>query len=93
MPRVIGGVAMAVAMVCAYGLYAISVSTRRIENEVHALERERERLTSELQVLKGDRAFHARPERIEPLARLQGLQPLKPGQIITQTEFERRHSR
>ena len=81
---------MAVAMVSAYGLYAISVSTRRIESQVHALERERDRLTSELQVLKGDRAFHARPERIEPLARLQGLQPLKPDQIITQSEFERR---
>lgn len=93
MPRVVGTVAAILAIACAYGLYAISISTRRIENEVHALERERDRLRAEVQVLRGDLAYHARPERIEPLARLQGLGPLRPDQSVAPAELERRLAR
>lgn len=93
MPRVIGSVAAVLAILCAYGLYGISVSTRRIETEVHALERDRDRLRAEIQVLRGDLAFQARPDRIEPLARLQGLGPLRPDQTVPRAELERRLGR
>lgn len=90
MPRLAGTLAMALALGCAYGVYAISAKTRHLQREVSALERERDRLVEEVQVLRGDRAYYARPARIEPLARLQGLAPLRPDQIITRTELERR---
>ena len=90
MPRVIGAFALALALASAYALYAVSISTRKLERQVQALERERERLVSDLKVLKGERAFHMRPDRIEPLARLQGLEPLKRDQIVTREELDRR---
>lgn len=61
-------------------LYIVNLSTRRLEQRVLAEERRLERLESDIAILKAERAYLARPERIEALARGQGLRPIEPGQ-------------
>lgn len=59
----------------AYMLYAEGTATRRLEAKVQAAERQRERLESDIAVLKAERALLARPSRIEPAARALGMRP------------------
>jgi cell division protein FtsL len=56
-------------------LYGLNYDTRLIEQRVQAAERAADRARSDIAVLRAERAHLARPERIEPLARAQGLQP------------------
>jgi cell division protein FtsL len=88
MRRVLVAVTIGSAIASAYGLYAVTTLTRRLDHEVSALERQRDRLAAEIGVLAAERAYLARPDRIEPLARLNGLGPLAPDQIVTRAEFE-----
>ena len=67
--------ACALTLASAYVLYAEGMETRRLEAHVQSTERQRERLESEIAVLKADRAYLARPARIEPAARALGLRP------------------
>ena len=67
--------ACALTLASAYVLYAEGMETRRLEAHVQSAERQRERLESEIAVLKADRAWLARPARIEPAARALGLRP------------------
>ena len=60
----------------AFLLYGLNYDTRRIEARVHAEERAADAARSDIAVLKAERAHLARPERIEPLARAQGLRPV-----------------
>lgn len=63
-------------------LYGLSYDTRQIESRVQAAERNAERLRSEISILKAERAYLARPERIEPIARAMGLKPIGRLQIV-----------
>ena len=72
---------MALASACL--LYGLNYDTRRIEARVQAAERSVERARSDIAVLRAERAHLARPERIEPLARAQGLRPATERQIST----------
>ncbi len=74
-------VAVVVMLGSATTLYALSYDTRQIEARVRADERTADRLRSEIAILKAERAFLARPERIEPYARAMGLRPIDRGQI------------
>jgi cell division protein FtsL len=69
-------VAFFFALASAFLLYGINYDTRRIEALVHAKERAVERAQRDIAVLKAERALLARPERIEPLARAQGMRPM-----------------
>jgi cell division protein FtsL len=69
------------ALSSAFMLYALSYDTRLIEARVQAAERTADRARSDIAVLRADRAHLARPERIEPLARAQGLVPATRAQI------------
>jgi cell division protein FtsL len=60
----------------AFALYAIKYDTRRLEAQVQTDERSIERLEGDIAVLKAERAYLARPERIERLARAQGLRAI-----------------
>jgi cell division protein FtsL len=62
--------------------YALNYDTRRLELRVQAQERLTDKLTSEISVLKAERAYLARPERIEPAARALGLEPAKGNQYV-----------
>src|SRR5262245_41187393 len=60
----------------AFALYAIKYDTRRLELDVRAQERALEKAEADVTVLRAERAYLARPERLEPLARLIGLAPI-----------------
>lgn len=69
------------AISSAFLLYGLSYDTRQLEARVAAKERQADRARSDIAVLKAERAHLARPERIAPLARGQGLAPLTDRQI------------
>ena len=64
---------MLATLASAFALYAIKYDTRRLEARVQAQERALEKSESDVTVLTAERAHLARPERLEPLARLIGL--------------------
>ena len=70
----------ALTLASATVLYMVNLSTRRLEQRVLAEERRLERLESDIAILRAERAYLARPERIEAHARRQGLGPIEPGQ-------------
>lgn len=72
------------AISSAFLLYGLSYDTRQLEARVAAQERQADRARSDISVLKAERAHLARPDRIEPLARVQGLVPLTDRQIADQ---------
>lgn len=61
------------ALSSAFLLYGLNYDTRQLEARVQDEERGVEQARSDISVLKAERAFLTRPERIEPLARAQGL--------------------
>ncbi len=65
--------ASALTLASAYTLYAESAVTRRLEAQVQAQERHRDRLENDIAVLKAERAHLARPSRIEPAAKAIGM--------------------
>lgn len=70
------------AISSAFLLYGLSYDTRQLEARVAAQERSADKARSDIAVLKAERAHLARPERIEPLARAQGLAPLSDRQFL-----------
>lgn len=70
------------AIVAAIVLYDIKHDSRRLEAEVQALERAVEKTEGDITALKAERAWLARPDRIDGLARGQGLGPVKPEQYL-----------
>jgi Predicted secreted (periplasmic) protein len=67
--------AIFLAIASAFLLYGLNYDTRVIEARVQAAERAAEAARGDIAVLKAERALLARPDRIEPLARAQGLKP------------------
>ena len=82
MPRLLTPLAIALALVSAFMLYAIKYDTRTVEARVQANERAIDKATSDIAVLRAERAHLARPDRIEPLARALGLAPPAARQIV-----------
>ena len=74
-------VAAVLALASAFFLYGINYETRQLEARVNAQERVAAEARSDIAILKAERAHLARPDRIEPLARAQGLGPLRDGQM------------
>ena len=73
---------MLATLASAFALYAIKYDTRRLEVRVQAQERALEKAESDVTVLTAERAHLARPDRLEPLARLLGLAPITSGQYL-----------
>lgn len=61
------------ALASAFLLYGLNYDTRQLEARVQDEERAVAKARSDIAVLKAERAHLTRPERIEPLARAQGL--------------------
>lgn len=80
MRRLLAIMAGLLTIAAATGLYALKHDTRRLEAEVQATERAIEKAESDIAALKAERAWLGRPERIDELARAQGLGPIKPEQ-------------
>lgn len=64
------------AISSAFLLYGLSYDTRQLEARVAAQERKVDKTRADIAVLKAERAHLARPDRMAPLARSQGLKPI-----------------
>jgi len=62
-------------------LYAVNYDARRLEARNQAEERALQSVREEIAVLRAERAYLARPDRIEPLARALGLRPAEAAQF------------
>jgi cell division protein FtsL len=82
MHRIVNLVLIALTLASAFTLYSIKYGTRRMEARVAAQERRLERAEADVQVLRAERAYLARPERLEPLARKLGMAPVTPRQYV-----------
>lgn len=69
------------ALASAFMLYGLNYDTRLTSAQVQTLERRAEKARTDISVLKAERAHLARPERIESLARAQGLGPATEAQL------------
>jgi cell division protein FtsL len=83
MLRWLNGFLIAATLCGAFALYALNYDTRALEAKVQAAERVVDRAESDIQVLTVERAHLAAPDRIERLAREQGLGPMTPAQYRT----------
>jgi cell division protein FtsL len=82
MHRRVNWALMVATLGAAFALYAIKYDTRRLELRVKLQERALEKAEADVAVLKAERAYLARPERLEPLARLIGLAPIASSQYL-----------
>lgn len=73
---------MLATLASAVALYAIKHDTRRLEVRVLTLERALERARNDVTVLTAERAYLARPARLEVLARAIGMSPIMADQYI-----------
>jgi cell division protein FtsL len=80
MARLLAILAGLATIAAATVLHALKHDTRRIEGEVQAIERAIAKAESDIAGLKAERAWLGRPERIDSLAREQGLGPIRPQQ-------------
>lgn len=74
--RILNIAAAFLALSSAFLLYGLNYETRLVESRLQARERQAEKARADIAVLKAERAHLARPERVEPLAREQGLVPV-----------------
>ena len=75
--------AIFMALSSAFLLYGLNYDTRQLEARVNAQETQADIARSDIAVLKAERAHLARPERIDPIARAQGLRPVTDKQFST----------
>lgn len=80
--RMLTVAAIFMTLASAFLLYGMNYETRRLEARVQSKERLADKTRSDIAVLKAERAHLARPARIEPLARSQGLQPPNEKQFV-----------
>lgn len=78
--------AVFLAIASAFLLYGLNYDTRVIEARVQEAERAANAARGDIAVLKAERAHLARPDRIEPLARAQGLRPPAEKQFVREDE-------
>jgi cell division protein FtsL len=82
MHRRVNWALMLATLAAAFALYAVKYDTRQLESRVQAQERALEKAETDVTVLSAERAHLARPERLEPLARLIGLAPITSTQYV-----------
>lgn len=81
MLRTLNMLALLAMFAAVFVLYAIKYDTRKLEKQVAQQARLIERFETDIQVLRAERALLASPQRIEKLARRQGMRPIEPKQI------------
>jgi len=64
-------------IVSAVAVYAVGYETRELARIVEQRERKLETLRQDIAVMRAERAYLARPDRIAPLAREMGLRPAR----------------
>lgn len=81
--RLLNIAAFCFAVASAFLLYSLNYETRRLEAHIQSQERAAQQAKSDIAVLKAERGHLSRPERIDPLARSQGLMPPRAGQLVS----------
>jgi cell division protein FtsL len=81
--RLLNVVSFCFAVASAFLLYSLNYETRRVEAEVQGKERAADKARSDIAILKAERSHLSRPNRIDTLARAQGLGPPRPEQLVT----------
>jgi cell division protein FtsL len=82
MLRIVNVILMASALAAALALTVFKQDTRQLEARVESRERRLDQLTADIAVLRAERAYAARPDRLEKLARDLGLKPIQPEQYV-----------
>jgi cell division protein FtsL len=82
MHRKLNWLLMLTTLATAVALYAVKYDTRRLEARLQAQERALEKAENDVVILTAERTHLARPERLEPLARLIGMAPITPAQYL-----------
>lgn len=75
--------ALGTSLLSAFALYAISHRTRQLETANQIAEKQIKQLDRDIAVLRAERSFLMRPERLEPLARELGMRPVRGDQFMT----------
>jgi len=83
--------ALAAALASAAALYGVGQRTRQLEDHADHVAGEIRDLEREINVLRAERAYLLRPERLEPLARGLGLRPVTGDQFATAEALRRRN--
>lgn len=88
--RLITVATVLLAVASAFVLYATSYETRQLELHVAAQARVLEKTSLDIAILRAERAYFARPDRIDELARRIGLAPIEPRQyeVIADTSAD-----
>ena len=80
--------AFGAALLSAFALYAVSYRTRQLADTNQATEKRIEELNRDIAVLRAERSFLMRPERIEPLARKLGMGPARGEQYLARGDLK-----
>lgn len=80
-------------LVSAFVLYTIKTDTRRVARQVYEQQKHKNKLISDIAVLKAERAYLGRGERIGPAARKLGMRPAVGRQFVDRAALLRRRSR
>ena len=87
MLRIMAFAAIALALISAFGLYTINYHTRQIAIGAQAKENQKTKLVSDIAVLKAERAYLGRAERIGPAAQAIGMRPTSGKQYVDRTSL------
>lgn len=77
--------AVGTALLSAFALYAISYQTRQISDSNQTAEKRIKELSRDIAILRAERSYLMRPERLEPLARKLGMRPVRGDQFISRS--------
>lgn len=85
--------AFGAALLSAFALYAVSYHTRQLSDANQSAEKRIEALNRDIAVLRAERSFLMRPERIEPLARKLGMGPARGEQYLARRDLNSKMQR
>ena len=86
--RIIMFMAAGMALLSAFALYAISYQTRQLSETNQTAEKRIKDLGRDIAILRAERSYLTRPERLEPLARKLGMRPVRGDQFISRSALQ-----
>lgn len=75
------------ALLSAFALYTVSYQTRQLAEANQRMENDIATMSRDIAIMRAERAYQMRPERIEPLARKLGMEPVNGRQFISTSEL------
>jgi cell division protein FtsL len=89
MMRFLTTLSVAAMLISAIALHMINYQTRQLEQDVRRAELKRDKFLEDIAILRADRAFLARPARIEAAARILGMRPADISQLPPRVDGNR----